>query len=639
MRDDPTQLAKVERKITARPTAGLQAYQQQAYVDPNSDRLVRGLASFVDTVGGIQRHQQQQAMDSQAVTADLGLRSYQQAWKAAVETDPAILDDEEKRRQWDEDARSRYFADVTHEEVKGRAFQRLDALVNTDLDTHKTVKAAKYRADQATQHIVATLGQIATTPATDEQRVAAIREEIEFFQTSPSYSLTAPQVEQTIRGLVDSVDRNQAAVLSKAYMDDPKLSAETQLFLKAKYAEATATSKIEHEQFRSGYFQETEQLIERGQLTWDNTNKAVEKGIISASEERAMHRRQKERLEAQVSEKTTIADVFQAWQLKDIETLEGYMQANPGTYKKAVAALREMHLERGMMPQFFDVLGMFGEPDKHTEGLFDRAMNSRRGPVTSVEEIPQAWRYFFNEYGKELYNSESAFGILTPQKARELSVAQAAMQYLGMSELDVYNLQQTNGFSHMVDINNRKNQEFQEQVRQWASGWFAETMGNSTSKVGDVNPNDIVGAMSAFAMLRVQSGQLTEEAAFDWVKKQYQKNVVATPFGPVPRSMFGHYATDQTFVKRLTYAADQILADQPQYERDDLSIRVVPDGRILVYAPDKVTPLTAIHMTSLQDPAGPIETARKADELQQRIDGDRTRTRNRDTYERAFPNY
>lgn len=638
MRNDPTQIAKVERKITARPTAGLQAYQQQAYVDPNSDRLVRGLASFVDTVGGIQRHQQQQAMDSQAVTADLGLRSYQQAWKTAVETDPAILDDEEKRRQWDEDAKNRYFADVTHEDVRGQAFQRLDALVKTDLDTHKTVKAAQYRADQATQHIVATLGQIATTPATDEQRVAAIREEIEFFQTSPSYSLTAPQVEQTIRGLVDSVDRNQAAVLSKAYMDDPKLSAETQLFLKAKYAEATATSKIEHEQFRSGYFQETEQLIERGQLTWDNTNKAVEKGIISASEERAMHRRQKERLEAQVSQKTTQADVFSAIVTGDIERIQQLQLSDPGVYKKTWAAIRDQYQQTGQMGSYFQLASMYGEPDKHTEGLFDRAKNSGRGPVTSVEEIPQTWRYFFNEYGKELYHSDRAFGMLSPQKARELTLAQGAMNLLGMSEVDTYNLMQTAGFSHMVDVNNRKNQEFQERARQWSSGWFSEKFGSNTSRI-DNNPNDIIGALSAIALQRVQSGQINEDKAFEWVQKQYQENVVATPYGPVPRSMFGHHTTDQDFVKRLKFAGEQLATEYPELAASDLSTRVLPDGRILFYGPDTVTPVKAVHITDLQAADGPIERDRKTNELQQQIGRDRTRTRNRETYERAFPNY
>src|SRR5690606_18609788 len=148
------------------------------------------------------------------------------------------------RRQWDEDARSRYFAEVTDERVQAKVFQTLDSVVGSTIETYLTTKAAEQRRQQASTHILSTLDSVIQSGAPEDQQVAALQEEISFFQASPSYQLTDKQVEENILTMADKGDRQQAALVAKAYMEDERISPESRLFLRAKYAEATAATEI-----------------------------------------------------------------------------------------------------------------------------------------------------------------------------------------------------------------------------------------------------------------------------------------------------------------------------------------------------------------------------------------------------------
>lgn len=608
MRQPNNDMGRVQRQVTARPVATSGGPQIRSSIDPRANNFANGLASFVETAGNISAKRQQSARDAQALTADLGLRNYQQAFQAAWENDPAIRDNEEKRMQWDEDHRNRYFGEITDPELKGQVTQRLDSFLQGQLDVYATEKATAQRLELGSQSMLASLEQVQSKVAAGEadlpMAASAVREYFSALSNSESFKFTPKQSEEVILTLAEKGGREAAIILGEAYGTDESLSVETQLFLRAQRAEAEALTTMEKEAMKSRLYRQWEGEIERGRLTWDATQEFVDSGVITASDQRSLMRRQQQRMERKVEDNTfrnaVVSAMFRDPNEVDPSVLGKLRLESPTEYNRVKRELRQHFENNGALESYFQVLTAAGETDQVTQELATRAFASSNRQVSADEELPEFVSRMFNNEFEAMWRGNSLFTILPPDLAYRVATMKAGVELLGLSEKDAYNLAVDDNAARMLDIPRPQLLQFQERLAQGDTswGWFR----NDTWQIDGNTPQGTVGALSAIAMQLVKSGRYSDEQAIEWVREQHKKSTIGTEYGPVPRAIFGAYGSDDEIRNRIDFYGRQ-QAEANGLDPSDLRMRFTNDGSVLLMSPDQITPIGYAPIQSIQAPA------------------------------------
>jgi hypothetical protein len=553
-------MGRVQRQVTARPTQTYRAPQLNAQVDPRADDFTKGLAALVDTAGVYGQQKREKARDAQALTADVGSRGYLTAAQQALESDPSLYEDEERRQKLDEELRERYLGEVTDPDILQRVGTQLDGWWTSAIDTRRFQQEEQNRMRLSSEGLIGVVDKLEAAVTQGADRAAAIqglREYGDVLQNSESFRLPPEKFEGLIRDIQNTLAPNRALLLAEAYMDDENISAETRMWLRAKHAEAMKATTVEKEVAQIQVLQDWEGRINRGAMTWEYGTQAVQAGLATAEQLQSAMRRQQKRLEEAAKESQGFTNLLNASPL-DIALM------STSDKKAYVRQLRQM-----VPPQvFYAKLTQQGIRDDVVENLFDQSMVARSGPVTRPEEIPDTFRQFMDNDGRVLYGMGIAAQQLPPAKANDLIAYQTMVQHFGMSEVEAYNMLYEAPASIYNDIAPYEAKAIKEAV--------ASKLDMDLSK-----PNRFSGVAVDLAMRLVKSTGIDADEAAEWVVSQYDRAMIRTDFGVIPKSLVGSYGvTDEQLKQRVEWAVNA-YATSEEIDPSTISLNVLDNGVVL----------------------------------------------------------
>ena len=137
------------RQVSARPTASVaSAAPTTGSIDPQSNALIRGLASFTQSLSGAIREEQQATFETQALTAQANMSAYKKEASQYLENTPdGGLGDTGQYQEELGKLREKYFSSITHGRLKERVNTEVDAWNTGHLGALQQNEAAKQRLE------------------------------------------------------------------------------------------------------------------------------------------------------------------------------------------------------------------------------------------------------------------------------------------------------------------------------------------------------------------------------------------------------------------------------------------------------------------------------------------------------------
>lgn len=586
MRQSTPEFGQVQRNVTARPVAAMRAPQQDVLFNPNADSFAKGLAMFTDTVIGVGQKQAQAARDAQAATADIGLSNYKQAMSAMLESNPNLYDDPEELEKKQAELFDAYFGDVTDEQIRSQVIQRTDAWMQANKHTYQFQKEDKQRYELGLKSMALSVDALEAQKkagASSDQLKAYLKNVVNHFKTSPSFGFSQERTEEAIKTLQESLVSERAVLLAETFMDDPDISTETQLWLKAKHAKAMEETTLEKEQRKYQLYTTWEDKIQRGALKRADLDEAVQAGYITAKDAISWERRQKDQLKEASEKAQRMTAVTQAWLRGDGMTLA---YADPSDVRKVSS---EMHRRAAL-----------GELPGGLAGFYSRAMTTGVGtdiakqgwenvkralqaPREPGEPLPEFARQWLANDGAALYNNNIHGAILNPQDAGDLAFFMHATQVLQKTPEEAAMLMAPSPDAKYLDIPKSYLPRFEQKIR---SGLGLERE----------DANTLVGSAVDLAM-RIRKSGVDEDKAMDEAVKTYKDSYVKTKFGVIPRAQILQYGQERV-VERVNFKGEQ-LAKEWGTSSKLVKASFLPDGNLYFHGPDGIARSVAVPMESL----------------------------------------
>lgn len=557
-RQAPGQIGQIQRQVTAAPTATLQAFQQQAYIDPSADDFAKGLAQFADTVSGVVRQQRDEALDAQAAVADIGMDGYNRAMSGALKARPELFDSPEELTKLDQEMRGTYFKDVTDEKILGRINGRLDTWLQSEGQTYQFAKEEKKRFDLGFSTLKLSIEKLEegkrNGAVSEEQALEAVKGVVNHLRSSPTFQLSQGSTEELVKGLqeVYAKDGSHRVLLAKAFMDDESISPEVRLALQADYAEGMAMTKLEREQQQFEVLQGLTGMVQKGQLTSAKVQPYVASGLLTAEAGMGLLNQQRTLLEKRA---------------KEAQERSALMEGN---LDRMTGAQRRKHLfalKDSLSPEAYNnFLRNTGLVDPEYENRAKRALNLANGFVETPEQIPQAF-----QESQELFQNLRSQGMLEqqigPENALKVHLYQALKEG-GKSDVEAYNASQSaNPYAKMSDIDRQTMASFKTNIR------------DALGQEGMASYETDLAAYYALHLSKtgLEADEATERAK-DFIDKAYQ----VTPYGPVSKAILGGAGVSPEALERnLDYAVKKLAETDDSIDPDDLQVTLFPDGKFI----------------------------------------------------------
>lgn len=594
MRQAPNQFGVVQRQVTARPTASLQAPQQQILIDPNASRFADALVQFADTAGRVQKERSDALKDAQAMAADLGLDGYNDAMSNVLKTRPDILEHPDEFDKIDREMRAKYFKDITDEEILGKVHTRLDSWVDTRKTTYTYAKQEKQRLDLGTNFFINTVKKVEAQHQAGQldegQAVEALRAVFTEMRNSPSFQFSQEQTEQLVKGLQDvfAKDGSHRVLLAKTFMNDESLSPELRLALEADLAEGLAMTTEERKQAQFELYQQYEPMIEAGRLTWEHLDEPVRMGIISPDDARSMMRRQQARLEKRI---------------KEAQEKQAMLGMNPllmdsKQFKAWEEYMRNALFEKGEQGklQYYTLMRQFGGSNPVLKAQANRAFSLASTPVEANDQIPAGFQYFMNE-AQDVWRMGLLSQHVPPEKLADTHAYLFMTQTLGYEPYEAYNLLVQSPSAKFSDLDRLDLRKIESALR-------------DELDIGEGVPTDIPAIGANVAMkLRKHTGMDQKEVIKE-VVKAFEGAFHKTKFGPVPVANVP--VGGDALVQRLEHAA-KVVIEQAGVDEDDLVVDFTSDGRFRFFprGSDKLSPLGALEFELVTSDEDELPDGRK----------------------------
>jgi hypothetical protein len=556
------QIREIQRQVTARPVAGLQGRQDSARIDPSANALVQGLASFADAAAGVVRQKESENQDAQAAVADIGLDGYQRAMKGALDARPELYAQPEELAKLDQEMRGTYFKDITDERIKGRVTARVDGWLQSSAATYKYAKQEQDRYNLAGRTLQLGVEKLEAAvkagQGTPEEAQAQLKQLIGTLRTSPSFMLSQERVEKLIEQAQDvyAKDGSRRLLLAQTFMNDEGISPELRQSLQLDEVHAMKQTDAEKEQAKFAIYQKWEGLINKGRFSWAEGQKAVDAGIVSASDVRSSMRRQQEQMEKAIKE---------AQKAREIQN------GNPLTMDSKTFAKWEKQA-RLQLPkeQYYALMHQVGGASPAVKAMAERAFSTASAPVETEDQIPQAFSAFVDGEGAYLYGAGLLSQHIAPEQLEDVAAYMFMTQSLGKSKVESYNLMVNGSFSKYSDIDRLRLAQLKKELR-------------SGLDLAKDAPNNLVDATASVAMKLTKAG-MEVDAAKDAAVKMTKGAFAITDYGPVPRARFGTYTTEEGLNKRLAFSAEETAKElRAQGYEDarakDLQVMLLDDGR------------------------------------------------------------
>lgn len=586
MRQQTPEFGQVQRQVTARPVAQLRAPQQDTLIDPRAGDFAKGLAMFTDVATGAVQQHQQAAKDAQAATADIGLSNYKQAMSALLESNPGLYENPDELSKKQTELFDAYFGDVTDEDIRSKVTQRTDAWMQANQHTYQFQKEDKQRLELGLKSAALSIEALEAQKkagADPEQLKAYTKSVFKHFQSSPSFGFSQERTEEVIKTLQDSLAGDRALILAETFMDDPDISTETQLWLKAKHAEAMELTTLEKERIKYDLYTSWEDKIQKGALKRAELDEAVQAGHITAKDAITWERRQTSELQARAEKAQQSTAIAQAFLRKDGLSLA---YADPTATRKVV---NEMHraaatgqFPGGLAGFYSNVIetGMGADIASRGWENVKRAMNAPREPGQPLPDTVKQW---LETEGTTLYNNGLHGALLKPQDAGDLGFFMYATQTLQKTPEEAALLLNPPPEAKFLDIRKFQNVEFERKVRD----------GLGLEKE-DASP--LVGAALDLAVRIRKTGE-GEEASLETAINTFNKSYVKTEFGVLPRAQILSYGPDKV-VERVNFYGKQV-AERHSLKPELVKTTFLPDGRLMFHTPDGINRLEAVTMDEL----------------------------------------
>lgn len=560
MRQAPQEMGRVQRQVTARPTAGLQAPQQQILIDPNSNRFADALVDFANTAGKAYKQHVDTQRDAQAVAADVALDGYNQAMNDVLRTRPDIFDRPEEFEKIDREMRDKYFKDISDEEILGKVTSRLDTWVDTKRTSYTYAKQEKQRLDLSTTYFMNSVKKVEELHKAgqldEEQASNELRTLMTTLGESPSFQLSQEQRESLITSLQDafSKDGSHRVLLARTFMNDESLSPEVRMSLEADLAEGLAMTAAEKTEAQFKLYQQLEPQIERGQLRWAALEPYVQQGIISADDARSMMRRQQSKLEARIKEAQERNAAF---------SKPAYMLTGP-EFKKVEEELRNRYYYAGPEGRqiYYTAMRQYGGTNPVLKAQAERAFSLTSTTVQSNEEIPQGFQVFMNE-ARDVWSMGLLSQHIPPEKLADTHAFLYMTQRLGTEPYEAYNLLVQQPSAKYSDIDRNNLRDLEEAIR--------KEIGLQEGMVSEVPSTAANIGMKMRKALGLSQNETLEE-----LKKMFKGSHIETSYGPVPLAYVN--VGEEVLKQRLDIAAKEVAAEMGT-DPDDLVVHLSPTGQ------------------------------------------------------------
>lgn len=556
------ELREVQRQVAARPVASLQGRQDNARIDSGADALVRGLANFADSAAGVFKQQEADNQDAQAAVADIGLDGYQRAMKGALDARPELYNDQDGLAKLDQEMRATYFKDITDERIKGRVTARVDGWLQSSAATYKYAKQEQDRYNLAGRTFQLGVEKLEAAvkagQGTPEQAQEQLKQLIGTLRTSKDFQLSQERVEKLIEQTQDvfAKDGSRRLLLARTFMNDESITPELRQALQLDEVHAMRQTEAEKEQAKFSIYQRWEGLINKGRFSWAEGQKAVDAGIVSASDVRSSMRRQQEQMEKAIKE---------AQKAREIQL------GNPLTMDSKTFTKWEKQA-RASMPkeQYYALMHQVGGASPVVKAMAERAFSTASAPVETEDQIPQAFKAFVDGEGAYLYGAGLLSQHIAPEQLEDTAAYMFMTQSLGKSKVEAYNLMVNGSFSKYSDIDRLRLAQLKKTLR-------------SDLDIPKDSPNNLVDATASVAMKLAKAG-MEVDAAKDAAVNLTKGAFAITDYGPVPRARFGTYTSEEGLNKRLAFSAEETAKElRAQGYKDakatDLQVMLLDDGR------------------------------------------------------------
>lgn len=561
MRQAPQDLGVMQRQVTARPVATLQAQQQNINIDPNSNAFAKGLMDFADASMGAVKKQVDEDLEAQAAVADIGLDGYNKAMGAALDSQPELFEDQEALGKLDQEMRERYFNGVSDERILSRANMRIDGFLQTAGQTYQYAKAEKQRFDLGSRTLQLSVEkleeQVKLGAITEEQATGELKSIVGYLRKAPAFRISQENTEKLVQGLQDafSKDGSRRMLLAKAFGDDPEISVDTQLALRADYAEGMKATEAEKQTAKFELYKSWEPLIERGKFTWAEGEKAVKAGLVSADDVRSGLRRQKTLIEKRIAAAQKDTQLLTA----DPRTLDG------PNFTKWEALLRKEKPK----DEYYAIMRQTGGVNPVVKAQAQRAFSTSSRPVESEDQIPAAFKTFMEGDASYLYGAGMLSQHIPPEQLEDTATYLYLTQTLGKEPVEAYNLTVEAASAKYSDIDKLRQSKLKSEVRS-----KLDIDGNAA--------NTIVDSTVSVAMKLSKIGLDPDESvttALKWTKDAY----TVTDYGAIPKARYGTYTSEEGLKKRLDFTAQELVkelkADGHEADTSDLQVNLLDDGR------------------------------------------------------------
>lgn len=561
MRERPQSVGTVQRQVTARPVAGLQAPQQQVLIDPNASSFAKGLADFADVSAGVVKQVQAENLDAQAAVADIGLDGYNRAMKGALDSDPELYDRPDELAKLDQQMREQYFSGITDERIKTRISSRVDNWLASSGQTYQYEKAEKQRFELGARTMQLGIEKleagVQSGAISDDDAAAQVKALYQTLRTSPSFRMSEERSQKLVMALQDmyAKDGTRRVLLAKAFKDDESMGVEARMSLEADLAEAMQKTEAEKQQAKFALYQSWEPLIESGKFTWEHGEKAVAAGMATAEEVRAGLRRQQSRLEKRIKEAQEGMALTGDPRLMDAKTFSQWEA------KFRAEAPKE---------HYYSVMKQVGGVNPALKAQAQRAMTTTGSLVESEDQIPSAFTQFMDGDAAYLHGAGLLSQHIPPEALEDTSVYLYMTQNLGKSKVEAYNLLVNSAASKYSDLDRKTLAELANEVR-------------SELDIDPDRASNVVNSTASLAMKYVKATGMDPKEAKKHAIAMTKAAYIETDFGPLARARYGSYTSDDGIKQRLNHTADETLkslkAEGYDVKRDDLSVLMLDDGR------------------------------------------------------------
>lgn len=586
MRQQTPEFGQVQRQVTARPVAQLRAPQQDTLIDPRAGDFAKGLAMFTDVATGAVQQHQQAAKDAQAATADIGLSNYKQAMSALLESNPGLYENPDELSKKQTELFDAYFGDVTDEDIRSKVTQRTDAWMQANQHTYQFQKEDKQRLELGLKSAALSIEALEAQKkagADPEQLKAYTKSVFKHFQSSPSFGFSQERTEEVIKTLQDSLAGDRALILAETFMDDPDISTETQLWLKAKHAEAMELTTLEKERIKYDLYTSWEDKIQKGALKRAELDEAVQAGHITAKDAITWERRQVSELKARAEAAQETSNVARAFMQKDGMTL---LYSNPKAVRKVVGDMHRAAVTGqfpGGLSGFYSNVIETGVGAEYAKAGWENVKRAMTAPREPGEPLPETVQQWMQTEGAALYNNNLHGALLTPQDAGDLGFFMYATQVLQKTPEEASLLINPPPEAKLLDVRKFNNAPFEEKVRKGLG-------------VGSDDANLLVAPALDYA-IRLRKTGASEEAALEGALDTFKNAYVKTDYGTLPRAQILSYGADRV-VERVNFVGNN-LSKELGVDKSLIKSSFLPDGRLMFHAPDGIQRYQSVTMDEL----------------------------------------